>query len=392
MACKRLGALLVSVAIASVPEQAAATDLVGTTITFKRYIETEVGYDTNPDNLFRHVSTRFEKLEGGFSVAAKRPTELYELSMRMRGVQFDELEINNRWDFRASLDATFDLAPGQSLKIGTSYLRDFFALNRADVFKQFADYNYKAEDWKLRLQAKSHVELNIERDEGAPPPADIDVFNTVRGRTFDYSKSEGQVALLGFTKFWLQPFAIYNFGHVDYFHQPVDPIIDRNAIEHYGIAGVRVDLGKQFRIDLGGRLNHREFDDLEIRRSTTSFYDVNFLWTPADTFKVKGVIERIFKESSSSFGLVDDVTSYGLTIDWRLAPPLRLVMSGFYEHVIPIGDDFVYNKYTATAVANYEWSKDIDIFVSGLAKQVNEQTTGESYTRYKIGTGVKLKF
>ncbi len=369
-----------------------AQDLAGTAITYRPYIEVEGGYNSNPDSLVRRHASHFEKLESGLAIAARRPNELYELTFKVRGVRFDELDIVNRWDARVGIDTAFELGNGQQLKIGTSYLRDFFSFNRADVYKSYLDYTLKSDDFRLRLQGKSNVEINIERDEDGALPPSPDVFDTIRGRAFDYAKSEAQIAVLGFTRSWLQPFAIYNFANVDYFHQAADPVFDRNAVEHFAIAGVRVELGKPFRIDVGARINHRDFDDPQIRRFTSEFYDVNFIWTPVETFKLKGVIERVIKEPSTAFGLADDVRSYGLTAEWRAAEKLRLTLSGYYDRVLPIGDDFKFNKYSVVASSTYDWSKDVELFVSGLAKWVDDDVTGQSYTRFKIGTGVKMKF
>ena len=104
------------------------------------------------------------------------------------------------------------------------------------------------------------------------------------------------------------------------------------------------------------------------------------------------MVERVLKESTSTFGLVDDVRSHGLTVDWRATNQLRFALSGYYDRVTPIGDDFVFNKYTLTASSTYEVSKNVDLFVSGLGKWVNDEVTGQSYTRYKIGSGIKMKF
>lgn len=366
-------------------------DVPGTKVVYSNYIEVEGGYDTNPDSLIRHTATPFGKLEFGGKAAAERPQELYELTYKLRGVKFEDLDIDNRWDGRIGLDMKFDLAPNQDVKIGSSYLRDFFSLNRADVVKSYADYSYRAEDFKVRLQAKSHIETNIERSTGLAP-ADPDVFDVIRGKAFDYSKTEGQVAFIGFTWAMVQPFVIYNFANVDYFNQVANPIIDRNAVDQFGIAGVRLDFGKAFRIDLGGRVNDRDFEDRDITRFRSSFFDMNFVWNPTSTLQVKAVIERLIKEPSTAFGLADDVHSYGITTDWKATEKLRFVVSAYYDRVVPIGDDFAFNKYTLTATSNYELASNLDWFVSGLAKWVNDDVTGESYTRFKLGSGFRMKF
>ena len=362
----------------------------GTSVTYKPYIESEGGYDSNPDGLFRKVGSPFERIEGGLKVTAKAPNETYELFLKAREVHFDNLEIENRWDFKAALDTTFDVAPNQRLAFGTYYLRDFFSLERAEIGHSYGEYTLKEDDYKIKLEGRSHVEHNL--NDNVQGTQTLDDFNVSKGAAFDYSRTDGRLSAIAFTKSMIQPFAIYDFGNMDYFNQVAGASIDRNATEHFAIAGLRFDFDKTLRVDIGGRYNHRDFDDRFVSPHDTGFIDINAYWKPVEAFKATLVVERYFKEPSTAFGLADDVRTVGLTADWKIDQYWQLNLGGYYDRIEAIGDDRRYNKFTTTASLTYEPNSSVEIFLSALGKWVTEDVNDDFYSRYKIGSGIRLKF
>jgi Putative beta-barrel porin 2 len=363
----------------------------GTTLTYKTYIEGEGGYDSNPDSLFDHVGTAFERVEGSFKVKSETPTESYELTLKSRDIQFNNLDDSNRWDAKAALDGTFVAGAGQKLSAGSYYLRDFVALDKLDIVHSYAEYAVTGDEYRVKLEARSHVEHNIGEDVIGPKQPQDD-FDVSKGEAFDYARTDGRVSAIFMTKSMLQPFMIYDFGDVNYYNQVSGASIDRDARDQFGIAGVRFEFDKTFRVDVAGRINHREFDDVGITSFTRGFVDINAYWQPTDSFKATLVIERFLKEPATSFGLADDDRAVGLTADWQIDPQWRMSWAGYYDRVDAIGDEVRYNKYSTLLSLTYEPNKNYEIFVSGLGKWVTEEVSGDSYSRYKIGSGVRFKF
>jgi hypothetical protein len=371
---------------------AAADDIKvpGTSIVYKTYIEGEGGYDSNPDGLFRKVASPFEKIEGGLRVTAKQPNETYELFLKAREVHFDDLDIENRWDFKVGVDTTFDIGSNQRLAFGTYYLRDFFVIDRAEIGHSYGEYVLKEPDYKIKIEGRSHIEHNL--TDTIQGNQSIDDFTVSKSSAFDYSRIDGRISAIGFTKSMVQPFAIFDFGNIDYYNQEPGASINRNSQEEFVVAGLRFDFDKTLRVDVGGRYNHREFDDTFVRPKDNGFVDINAYWQPVEAFKATLVIERYFKEPSTSFGVADDVRTVGLTADWQMDKQWRLSLGGYYDRINAVGDDLRYNKYTATASLTYEVSSSAEIFLSALGKWVDEEFFDDSYNRYKIGSGVRIKF
>lgn len=362
----------------------------GTEVVWRPYIETEGGYDSNLDNLVNGPGSAFEKTETGGSLKINRPGETYYFTALGRQAVFMDLEDSNRWEVKLSGDATFDLSATDTLNLTTAYHRDFFSLDHADIYTSDIEYAKKEADYRFRLQARSTTEANIGGNQQGGQARDV--FNVTRGKAYDYSKTEGYTTLLGFTRSVVQPFAIYDIANLDYFSQVANPLIDRNAVEQYGIAGLRFQFSADLRVDVGGRINYRDFEDKTTTDFTSSFGDVNVFWQPLENVKITMVMERVIKEPSTSFGLADDVRTGGVTLDWNITRDWLLSGAGYYDRVEAIGDDLRYNKYLATLSLTYYPNEHLELFASTLAKWVDEEVTGESYDRYKAGLGARIKF
>jgi hypothetical protein len=362
-----------------------------TTYAWRPYIETEAGVDTNPDNSFGEDGSTFLKVESGMRATLERAKEYYALTLKGRFIDFMQLDEDpQRTDFKAAIDTRFNLSSTETFSAGSYFLRDMISLARADILHSYMEYALRADDYRVRLLGKNHTERNLVND--LQGDDEFDDFIVSRSKAFDYSRSDAQVNVLTFTRFMLQPFLIYDFAVVDFTNQFAGASIDRDATEHFGIAGIRFQLSRDFRVDVGYRHNFRDFGDRTFTQSDNGFVDVNVFWQPIETLKITGVVERYFDEATSSFGLVDDVKSYGMTFDWNFMPKWRLAGTVYFDDETPIGDTVHYNKLTSTMSVSYDVNDHLELFVSGLGKWVEEQVEDESYQRFKIGTGARIRF
>ena len=364
----------------------------GTRFQFKPYVETEGGHDTNPDNLFDKDGSAFVKLETGLKATAETASEYYKLTLRGRFIDYPGLpgDIEHRTDFKAGLDTEFVLSDNETLSAGTYFLRDLISLARADIYHSYLEYALRAQNYRIKVGAKSHVEHNF--DDEVQGNDTFDDFSVSRAKAFDYARSEGQLNVLTFTQSWMQPFAILDYADIDYYNQVEGASIDRTSREFYGIGGLRFQPDKNFRIDVGYRYNDRDMDDDNFTHERNGFVDVNLFWRPFDGLKITGVVERHFDEPSASFGVVEDVKTYGATFEWDLAEKWQLTGTGFFDREETIGDDRLDKKFTATMALTYFASDNLELFLSTLAKHVEEEVSGDSYDRYKAGAGARFKF
>lgn len=360
-------------------------------VNWKPYVETEAGIDTNPDNRFDQDGSGFVKLETGMRATMERAKEYYALTLKGRFLDFRDLEDEqHRPDFKAAVDTSFTLSDTETLTAGTYFLRDLISLAEADIFHSYLEYAVRTDSFRLKLTGKNHTEHNF--DNAAQGTERFDTFVISRPKAFDYARSDGKLSILAFAQGMLQPFFIYDFGHIDYYNQYSAASLDRDATEHFGIGGLRFQPDRNFRIDVGYRLNARDFEDRVTTHKTTDFIDINVFWQPVETLRFTGVVERYFDEATTAFGVVDDVKTYGMTFEWDLDPKWRATGTAYYDRETALGDTLRFDKVTTTMSVTHYWDKNIELFVSGLAKWVEEDLSGESYDRYKIGSGIRVNF
>lgn len=397
------------------PTAAAATqsskwnvvELAGTTITIKPYVDETFGYDSNLDNRTSNAKgTRFVKAETGLTLEANRKRSSYELSLMHRGFKFPELDKYNRWDFRADFKASYDLTTADTLKFTSSYLRDFYAIEPANFYHNHLDFQHVGQNFRVRLQGKSTVEqslgggtslLDFDGDYDGSFSGDIEGFDSdtstgVRGPDYDYSKSEGQIALIALTNTMFQPFVIGNYADINHFNQGSRPEIDRNSQEQFGIAGIRLKPSSKFRFDVGFRENWRQFSPTTIGNYSNGAFDFNFKWQPNSTLSVSGSYERVLRPPSTALGLADDIRSHGIKLDWVVTPKLVVSADAFYERVLAIGDTGRFDKVFGRVKADYEVSENVDIYVSSLFRDVVQDNSTKGYERFRVSSGVQLSF
>jgi Putative beta-barrel porin 2 len=354
------------------------------------FVGAEGGYDTNLDNRVARQGSHYEMLQAGLSGTYKpSDAESYTLYARGRRYFYDQLDADDRYDVDVALGARYDLTRETTLKLGTSWIRDAIPLNRVDIFKSFADLVNETDFYRFRLKLDSRTEAAFGGDQQGT--LDPDVFSVSRNKAFDFTKNGGTASILLGRKQFLAPFVISNYTNIEYFNQDPHPAIDRNANEAWVVPGVRLTFSPAFYVDLGARVNRRDFEDKVFNRFTSSFFDGRFTWKMTDTLTLNGIIERQIKEPTTSFGLADDVKTYELELNYK-SGPTTVYARAFLDEVRPIGDDFNFKKYNWSAGMIQEIAKTTDLYADYSGKYVKDEVTGDSYNRHRFGAGVRFKF
>lgn len=355
------------------------------------YAEIGGGYDSNLDGRVLEQGSHFVKAEAGLRIDRKTADSAYSARARVRKYEYEQLDVPHRWDLDAALGAEFFLSPLSSLKFGTSYYRDKIALDAVDIYSSFADYQVRSDSYKARLKLLSSTQLAT-NDTLDPATTDPDVFDVARGRAFDHTRNGGEVSVLLFPKSIVAPFVFAGAFDVNYFHQAPNPSIDRNANYFFGVAGLRFNLTPSFFVDLGVRRNERFFEDVDVSHFDATAFDARLEWRVDATLKVKGVIERDVRETTASFGLADDAMKYRVTLEKKLGDKLFVIADAYFDDVRPIGDNIHYRKYTAKLTGSYKATPNLEYYVEGLARQVQELNFNSEYSRLRLEAGARLKF
>lgn len=397
-------------------------EFAGLSVLINPSVGSELGYDSNLDGAPVARGSKFEKLEVGLDIEAKRAGDKYWLNLNGRDFHFDDLDRAHRWDVETDLGATIDVAEKTALTLESEYIRDFYPRYSANIFVNRADLEHADESviWKLRARSVIEQSLNgapatdfdgdfdnsgvgdedaltellsgLEHTSEDARDTGEDYLSAPRSKEYDYARSEGQISVMFNQSGSIQPFVIADYASLDYFSQPPLTLTDRNAREEYAIVGIRLKSSKDLWIDLGGRTNHRDFDDERVDTFSSSGLDVRLHWQAADRITITGRVERFIREPTTLAALADDVEAYGLTLDWKLAEALKLSAKGSYDIIGGIGDDIVHDKLYGRLELIYEPCSELEVFANVLGRYVEEQKTGSEVNRYRVGGGLNLKF
>ncbi|MEQ1719351.1 MAG: outer membrane beta-barrel protein [Hyphomicrobium sp.] len=391
----------------------------GTTIIIRPHAAIETGYDSNLDGAHSAKGSWFEKTGGGFNFKADRPGQAFHLSIAGQDFRFPELEKPHRWDVEVAGGVEYALWDSAKLKFETSFLRDYYPSHPAEVGATRLELVETAKTFNLRLMAKATAEHSLS---GAPGPdfdgdydgsgpddpdamiervngseydtsdPDQDYPHLPRNTAFDVLRFDAHMALMVGTDQWLQPFVIANAAILDYFSQSPLSLIDRNATEQFAVAGVRLKPSSAFWVDIGGRVNHRDFDDLHVSQFTSVWGDTRLYWQVNDDLKFTGRIERFIREPVTSLGLADDVRTFGLSMDWRVSEDVRVVAKGTFDQFSAVGEVAEREKLFGRLDVFYALSDRIELFTSVLGRHFILTTTDTATERVRASAGVNVKF
>ncbi|HMA72359.1 MAG TPA: outer membrane beta-barrel protein [Xanthobacteraceae bacterium] len=357
---------------------------------FGFFAATEGGYDTNLDNRVLSRASPFEMVQLG-AKGSYKPDDLsaYSFYLSSRDFWYNDLPVSQRYDVDAAVGARYDFSSNTALKLGASYYKDAISLDRYDYYNGYADLVNEGDLYRLRVKLDSHTEVST--NTRIPISTDPAVIAATSDKAFDFTKNSATTSLLLLRNQMIAPFIVGNIADIDYFQQVDDPLINRTGREFWGIAGARFTLNPDFSVDLGGRYNHRNFDDLHFTQFTSSYPDLRLTWHATDGLTFRGIVERQIKEPTTTFGLADDVITYEVNFDQKFEQ-WTIRGRAWLDHLRPIGDPFNYYKYNWFLGVGYAFSKNTELFAEYFGRHVVEKITDLGYERTRVGAGVRVTF
>ena len=356
------------------------------------------GYDSNKDAQSDAEPSAYEKIHGEMEV--RKTGEKYDTGFifQATGFKYNELELApERFELETRLESTLELSSDDELRFFTSYLRDSLFIDRVDVYESQLYYRLASDPLRswLKLTSYTQVELGSANGDLMAALSDDgqsadDVFDLAREEPPSYSKTTLQTGLIPRPNAPITAFAIAGFSRVAFFDQQEESDIDRRANEVYGIGGVRLNIGKEFRIDAGWRLNYRDFADTVVHDDSTDGFDFRLDWSPYEGLVIAVKIEREYEETTSVFAIVDDVQTYSLEVEADLSSRTKLAVTASYERELPVADVVMFDKYELEATLTHKVDDNVELFAEGLAKYVDEETFNDNYERFRAEAGVRM--
>jgi Putative beta-barrel porin 2 len=353
------------------------------------------GYDSNLDlSKSKGAGTSFGMVDVGVaSVVTRENSETTAIARgsfaHHRAVENHDMELrSDRWDGGFLVDHYMKLSERWKAHVGAFIERNEIELDRpttAGIYSQLAT-NGKTEDAFIRLRS-------LQTQFGNPVETVVNGgFLSEINSSFNNTKTEAAVGMLVLKDRALAPFFEVSAARIDFPNQINTAVLNKNATEFYGIAGVRITLNPKLHIDLGGRVNNRELDDTRVSHHTGAFFDGKVVWAPTDMIDVEINVERKNAEAISGGALFTERTSADLQITAKLNEKVKARVEVGVVRSEQIGLNKHFDERYVEGRIGYQVNKRIELFTTAKAEAIKDSETADVSERVRVGAGVKVGF
>jgi hypothetical protein len=347
------------------------------------------GHDSNIDMTKTNgAGSGFGMVDVGVASVVTR--ESSETTAIARGsFQRQNLELRpERWDGGFLVDHYMKMSGGWKAHLGGFIERNEIENNRpmyAGAYMQFAK-NAKTEDAFVRVRS---LQTLYGRTEGEVVNAG---FMSDVDASFNHTKTEAAVGMLVLKDRALAPFFEVSAARVEFTNQVNTALLNRNAYEVYGIAGVRLTINPKLRIDVGGRVNSRELEDTRVSHHTSAYFDGKIVWAPSEMVDIEFNIERKNTEASTAGALFTERTQADLQVTAKLNDKLKVRGEVGIAKLDQIGLNKSFEERYVEGRIGYQVSKRAELFAMAKAETVKDSETADVIDRVRVGAGVKVGF
>jgi len=352
----------------------------------------ETGYNSNPDELFADAEGSLYGLANTSSVLGFiKSTGATTLTMRGTFLQYDgDVTDSSRWDAGLALDNAYAIAPNTQATFGIYYLRDEISLVASDNQGGYGQLAFREDGFEtfMRLRADQVDYLGSFSDSSL----NAEELALRQPSQFNLKRLEGVSGFIFGPQARIGVYAELGGANLDYYDQGAEDILDRDTSEIWAITGFRFNLRPDLTIDAGWRLNVRQVEDKTVDDQTTNFFDGRLIWTPKETLRIVGEVDRKFAEPSSTLAVMTDRIHYGASVFYKIRSDVELSAALRHDQKEQIGDDFDYHETEVSLSMAYQWSEKTTLYGLALHETIEEQSTGQTADKFQIGGGTRIKF
>ena len=356
-------------------------------------VSLETGYDSNPDQSFKHAhATPYGLVGGSVMLGFVHADGATTLAGKGNLLRYDEETLDGtRWDGGAAIDNAYKLAPGVETAFGAYVLRNEINLEPSQYAGGYSKLSYSRDPIELSLLSRLEDIRNFGpvRFAEAVPPA---LLPFVQASQFNVRRMELLAnVLVGRDR----PIGVYGEiggADIDYTDQGVEADLDRDGSEVWALAGVRVTFDKTLIADIGYRFNQRHLEDAWVPSHASSYFDGKLVWSPLDSVKVVLDVDQVLVEPSSAMALVGEQTTYALRATSSPGPAWRLDLHAHYRRLEEIGDSPIFIERAVGGSARYLLSDAQSVYGLIEFKNVTDISSDAHFDWLRIGMGYNFSF
>jgi len=353
-------------------------------------IAIEGGHDSDPDELFNGRDTPYGLVDSGLTLTVLRPNFLTKASLTGSYVNYADLPRDDRWSAGASIDTTYQVRPGLAVSAGGAYNRDTIEFTEDENTTGYVQIDHV--NGELQSFARGRVvEVRYLSQPPIPGTVPANVAPFLLNSALDARRDEVGVGALYGRSWFAAVYGELGAARADYFNQPNEAVVDRDAEDFYAIAGMRITFSPWLRADIGYRFNYRNLEDRLFSTYDTSYFDGSLIWVPRPDFSLQAEIDRKLTEPGAAFSRVADVTRFALSANWKPSYKSLLQVRLSDERIREVGDIFTFHERSLAAEYSYNLTNAIQLYAGVLAKRVSEDFTEQEYDRIRVGVGTRIR-
>jgi Putative beta-barrel porin 2 len=354
-------------------------------------INSEVGLDSNPDRTFDAASVGYGILSTSDVLAKVDNGTATTLTAKAAGEALPGTSRVDRYSAGLGLDTYSVLPGGFEYGLGGLYVRDTLSLTRNDTDAVYGEVRLVQPDYEVSLRGRWNGIRYVNDPQSAATLALVNP-NLYLNTEFDHDRAEANIGFLTGKTRQVGFYGQAAVASVDYTGQHVPGVVNRDALDIWGLSGFRIAISPVLSADLGWRFNMRELrDDPKVGSYASNYFDAKVIFAPSPRFSMVFDVDRTIGESSTSYGRLSDIVSYRLATNYRLTDRLGLSVSMAQERQDSIADTVVTNLRKLDASLSYDVSQAITAYLTGAFEHTREEVSDQVYDRAKIGLGVNWR-
>jgi hypothetical protein len=186
------------------------------------------------------------------------------------------------------------------------------------------------------------------------------------------------------------PYTEVSAARLTYTDQQDAASLDRSADDYHAKAGIRITPSSFLFAELGWRVNWRDTDDNRITSYNSNFFDGNITWRPSPVFSISGSVERYIGEPSTNLGILSDVRSYSVRINYVPVVGVSLSAAGGWQAVSDIGSGVHYNYAYADAQIAWGFNSHTQFYTALHYQDYAIEGQYYDYNALRIMAGVRI--
>lgn len=347
------------------------------------------GYDSNLDNVVKDPQkSGYGRGELGAAIVATGGNSQTVALARGSYANYSQDFRPDRWDGVVLVDHTVKMTNAWKLHLGGFYERNEIDIDRPSYAGGYMQIFNKEESRDAFLRVRS-MHTGYGNAIGSVFPtgflSDVD-------KSFSNIRTEASLGMLLLKNRTVAPYFEIGAAQLDFTQQINQAVLDRDAREIYGIAGLRFTITPQLRVDLGARAIHREIEDLTFKSHSTAFFDGKLVWTPHDRLFVEINVDRTNTDPLSAGALYTERTAGDVHVTARLSEKVKAELEAGLVRHDQIGITQHYDEQYVSGRLGYQINPRTEIFGLMKTETIKDSVTEDTSHRFRIGGGVKIGF